>query len=85
MLSPALTMARTRAARLIGAGGGESEEDDFGTNTRAAMHYSWSQHQKAGGERRPGAHRKEDAVGVRGGDAGGEGGDAGTERSGGGG
>lgn len=44
------------------------------------MHYS--QHQKAGGECRPGAHREEDTVGAREDDAGGEGGDAGTERSG---
>lgn len=46
-------------------------KDSFGTNRRMMMHYSWLQHQKEGGESGPGAHRKQDTVGVRGDDAGG--------------
>lgn len=49
-----------------------NKKDNFGTNTRMTMHYSWLQHQKEGGECGPGAHREQDTVGVRGDDEGGE-------------
>ena len=51
--------------------GTDVNKDNFGTNRRMTMHYSWLQHQKGGGECGPGAHRKQDTVGVREDDAGG--------------
>lgn len=68
--------------RLIDESREVNKKDNFGTNTRMTMHYSWLQHQKGGGECGPGAHRKQDTVGVREDDA--EGGDAGPEKRGGG-
>lgn len=45
-------------------------EDNFGTNTKTLMHYSWLQHHKRRSRVWAGHTRtKQDAVGVRGDDA----------------
>lgn len=54
-----------RKPRLTDEGREVNKTDNFGTNTRMMMHYSWLQHQKGGGECVPGAHGKQDTVGVR--------------------
>lgn len=69
-----------RKPRLTDEGREVNKTDNFGTNTRMMMHYSWLQHQKGGGECVPGAHGKQDTVGVREDDWGGGGGGAGAER-----
>lgn len=64
-LDPCAALNAVMYPRLTDESREVNKEDNFGTNTRMTMHYSWLQHQKEGGECGPGAHRKQDTVGVR--------------------